>query len=57
MSIIINYLLQLNMKIAIDLFVKITSFLITTQMIALISSFLKSFWNHKPKFHNKIGLI
>ena len=52
MSLIINDL-QLNMKNAIDLFAKITSILMTTLMSAQISSFLKSSWNHKPKFHKK----
>jgi hypothetical protein len=46
--------LQLNMKNAFDLFVKITSLLtLTTQMGAQISSFLKSSGKYKPKFHKK----
>jgi hypothetical protein len=52
MSIKINDL-QLNMKNVIDLFVKITSFLMTTQMGAQISSFLKSSRKYKSKYHKK----
>ena len=35
-----------NDRKAVDLFAKITSILITTLMVAQISSFLKSSWNH-----------
>ena len=52
MSIKINDL-QLNMKNAIDLFVKMTSFLMTTQMGTQISYFLKSSRKYKFKFHKK----
>jgi len=50
MSIKINDL-QLNMKNAIDLFVKMTSFLMTSQMGTQISYFLKSSLKYKFKFH------
>ena len=35
-----------NDRKAVDLFAKITSILMTTLMVAQISSFLKSSWNH-----------
>ena len=35
-----------NDRKAVDLFSKITSILMTTLMVAKISSFLKSSWNH-----------
>jgi hypothetical protein len=35
-----------NDRKAVDLFSKITSILMTTLMVAQISSFLKSSWNH-----------
>ena len=52
MSIEINDL-QLNMTNAIDLFVKMTSFLMTTQMGTQISYFLKSSRKYKFKFQKK----
>ena len=38
--------LDSNDRKAVDLFAKITSILMTTLMVAQISSFLKSSWNH-----------
>ena len=35
-----------NDRKAVDLFAKITSILMTTLLVAQISSFLKSSWNH-----------